>query len=132
MKTIYSISEAVEPKAQVGDFFLKLLHSATNTHILHLQTKSYAEHQALGDFYDGVVDLTDTLIETWQGRTGTIAQYPSTYNPPKANGLDELMDLATFIDENRNVVGDQSELQNNVDEIRSLVDSTIYKLINFK
>jgi hypothetical protein len=132
MKTVYSISEAVEPKPQAGDFFLKLLHSATNTHILHLQTKSYAEHKALQKFYEEIVDLTDTVIETWQGRTGTIAQYPSTYTPPKANGLDELMDLATFIDANRNVVGDQSELQNSVDEIRSLVDSTIYKLINLK
>jgi len=33
----------------MGDFILTLLHAATNTHILHWQTKSFAEHMALGE-----------------------------------------------------------------------------------
>jgi hypothetical protein len=52
--------------------------------------------------------------------------------PPKTNGLEELLDLATFIDENRDIVGSESELQNSVDDIRSLVDGTIYKLMFLK
>jgi hypothetical protein len=35
----------------------KLLHSRNQVHIFHLQTKSFAEHNALNDYYDGVLDL---------------------------------------------------------------------------
>lgn len=134
MKTVFSIKEAQTTNAtiSIGDFFLKLLHAGTNTHILHLQTKSYAEHKALGNFYEAIVEQTDSLIEEWQGRKGIIIQYPNTYMPPKISGLEELLDLATFIDENRDVVGSESELQNSVDDIRSLVDGTIYKLMFLK
>ena len=36
-----------------------LFNARTNAHIAHLQTKSYARHIALGDFYDGVLDIAD-------------------------------------------------------------------------
>lgn len=41
-------------------------------HVLHLQTKSYAEHKALNEFYDTWLDLTDSYIETYQGEFGLI------------------------------------------------------------
>jgi hypothetical protein len=130
MKQIYSIKEAVEPNA-VGEFFLKLLHSATNTHIHHLQTESYAQHIALGDFYDSVVELTDGLIEIYQGTKGVVV-YPAIYDAPLADGLTELKALNAFIIANRNVVGAESNLQNEVDTILSLIQSTIYKLTRLK
>jgi len=46
---------------EIGDLVLTLLHSATNTHILHWQSKSYAEHQALGAFYAALPELVDGL-----------------------------------------------------------------------
>ena len=59
MKKVFSIKEAQAKEAEItiGDFFLTLLHSATNTHILHLQSRSYSEHKALGEFYEEIVDL---------------------------------------------------------------------------
>lgn len=33
-------------------FIVTMLHSATVAHLMHLQTKSYAAHVALGDYYD--------------------------------------------------------------------------------
>jgi hypothetical protein len=44
---------------EIGDLVLTLLHSATNTHILHWQSKSYAEHQALGKFYEELPGKVD-------------------------------------------------------------------------
>lgn len=128
MKTVFSINEAILPSITVGDFFIKLLHSGTIAHIQHLQTKSYAEHKALESFYTEIIDLTDDLIEAWQGRNEKIATYPETYLGPKMSPLDELRGLSNFIDDNRSVVGSETELQNIVDEIQSLVDSTVYKL----
>ena len=77
-----------------GEFILTLLHAATNTHILHLKTKSYAEHVALGTFYTELPDLVDAVVESIQGLTGEIIEYPQMYYSPAANGLQELEDLA--------------------------------------
>ena len=134
MKKIYSINEAEVklPGVSVGEFFLVLLHSATVTHILHLQSNNYAEHKALQKFYESIVDLTDSLIEAWQGRNEKIAEYPDAYLGPKLSPLDELRGLSNYIDDNRSIVGNESELQNLVDEIQTLVDSTVYRLAFLK
>ena len=40
-----------------------LFHSRTQVHVFHLQTKSFSEHQALGAYYDGIIEIVDGLIE---------------------------------------------------------------------
>lgn len=127
MKQIFSIKEE---KLSVGSFMLTLLHSATNTHILHLQSSSYSEHQTLGAFYDSIVELTDGLIEAYQGKNGIVV-YPFEYTKPMS-ALLELKNLSKYVAVNRSVVGTDSELQNIVDEIVTLIDSTIYKLTFLK
>jgi len=52
------------------DIVSGILHSRTQIHIYHLQTKSFAVHKALNDYYDGVVDLFDGLVESYQGKHG--------------------------------------------------------------
>ena len=46
----------------------KLMHSNKQAQIFHRQTGSFAEHDALGDYYDSIEDLIDDLIETYQGK----------------------------------------------------------------
>ena len=48
----------------------KLSYFYEELHLLHFQTKSYAEHQALGIIYDKVGDLQDEIIEKIMGYTG--------------------------------------------------------------
>jgi hypothetical protein len=113
----------------MGEFFLTLLHAATNAHILHLQTKSFSEHSALGTFYTELPDLVDGVIEAVQGLTGEIIQYPVDYYPPLDNGLDELEALKEYVESERyRVLPQESEIQNEVDAISKLIDSTLYKL----
>ena len=40
--------------------------------IFHWQTKSYAEHQALGGAYDEFSDLVDEFVEVFMGKYGRI------------------------------------------------------------
>lgn len=40
-----------------------LLYSRSQTHIWHLQTESYSEHKALGDYYEKIGELLDTFSE---------------------------------------------------------------------
>ena len=112
----------------MGEFILTLLHSITNTHILHWQTKSFANHMALGEFYQEMPELVDALVEATQGVTGQIIQYPADYYPPAENGLQELVELREYFVDNRNVMPPDSEIQNLLDSIGDQIDSTLYKL----
>ncbi len=48
----------------------KLTYFHEQLHLLHWQTTSYAEHQALGGLYDYVHDFKDGVIEKLMGYTG--------------------------------------------------------------
>lgn len=48
----------------------KLTHFHEQLHLLHWQTTSYAEHQALGGLYDYVHDFKDGVIEKLMGYLG--------------------------------------------------------------
>jgi len=110
------------------DFFITLLHASTQAHILHLKTKSYAAHKALGGFYEGLPELADGLIEAYQGRHGVVESYPTYSVTPPDDAVTFVESFRAFIDECRELVGKESELQNIVDEIAALADSTLYKL----
>ena len=112
----------------MGEFLLTLLHASTNAHILHWQTKSYAEHVALGEFYEAMPGLIDDLVEATQGLTGEIIQFPADYYPPAENGLTELKELREYFEDNRNVMPVNSEIQNLLDNIGDQIDSTLYRL----
>jgi hypothetical protein len=130
MKKVYSINEAITevPQITIGEFLLKLLHAATNGHILHLQTKSYSEHKALQGYYEKLPDAVDAIIEQYQGAYQIIIQYPSGYEAPKADALQEVTYIRDFIVANRAVVGDYTSIQNEIDALLSIVESTMYKL----
>jgi hypothetical protein len=134
MKKVYSINEAIVqvPTVTIGEFLLKLLHAATNGHILHLQTKSYAEHKALQGYYEKLPDAVDSIIEQWQGAYQMIIEYPATYEAPKADALKEVTYIRDFIVANRAVVGDYTSIQNEVDALLGIVESTMYKLTFLK
>jgi hypothetical protein len=113
-----------------AEFFITLLHAATVAHVLHLQTRSYAQHKALDSFYKELPDLVDNVIEAYQGKNNKIVtDYPAkSVSPQSKNPLEFLQWLSTYVEKNRESVGKDSELQNMVDEIAGLIDSTLYKL----
>ena len=58
--------------ASVGRFLSLLMHSRTQTHIFHLDTKSFSQHKALELYYTSIVPLLDTYAETYKGKYGAI------------------------------------------------------------
>jgi hypothetical protein len=116
----------------IGDFILAILHTITNTHILHWQSKSFSEHTALGEFYNELQDLVDTLVESMQGKYQTILQFPATYHAPAASGLEELQVFGQYFAQGRQQLPQDSEIQNLCDEIAALIDQTTYKLTFLK
>lgn len=121
-----STSENVE----VSDFFASLLNAATVVHMLHLKSRSYAEHKALETLYEGLPDLADDLIEAYQSKLGLVTSYP-TQSVFASDSIDPLLyvkGIREVVATKRTLVAGYSELQNILDEITQLLDSTIYKL----
>lgn len=108
----------------------QLLHSQTQVHIFHLGTKSYAEHKALQGYYEGIDDLTDGLIESYQGKYGLLTNYKSYKNQSYKNKnqvLKYFTGLLNTIEEKRESV-EESYIQNQIDTVQELIYSTMYKL----
>lgn len=105
---------------QVAAFALEVLNAAVKAHQLHWATRSYAKHQALGGFYEELPALIDSVIEAYQGKYGLIPA-------PKDDPVSFISDLSAYLATNRDFCED-SEIQNEIDAIATLCDSTLYKL----
>jgi len=114
----------------VMQFVQCLLHSVTNAHILHFQSLSYSQHMALGAYYDEVSDLVDGFVEAFQGKYGLLTKYQADYQLPDNNPVVYLTYLKDEVATLRRMpeFPQDSELQNEVDTIANLINSTLYKL----
>jgi hypothetical protein len=110
----------------VGMFFL----ARDVTHSVHLNTRSYAKHVALNEFYDAIVDLADKFAEAYQGKYGLIGPIALMSAKKTSNVVEFLQDQADEIEKVRYDVVDKecTPLQNIIDEIVGQYYSTLYKL----
>jgi hypothetical protein len=127
-----SETDTNETKGRSGfkDMVSVLLHSQTQVHIFHLQTKSYSEHKALQGYYEGIDALVDGIIESYQGKYDVITKYNSVKNVDYQSNeqvIKYFKALDTMIDKNRKEVK-ESFIQNQIDTVQELINSTIYKL----
>jgi len=115
--------------SKCAELVARCFQARTESHFAHLITNSYAEHVALGGFYDGLVTLADGFAEAAQGRHG-ILKYPlqSIRVGDRDKPVSIPTELRTWIDANRDECGKERELQNLIDGLLELCDSTIYKL----
>ena len=113
----------------VVKFISILLSSREQAHIFHLQSPSYAQHKALQGYYEDIVDLIDTYVESYQGRYGILKGYkPSNTILEDDSTVSYFMGLQKFVDETRSQLPQDGELNNTIDEIAGLISSTVYKL----
>ena len=115
-------------KADIQQFVGLLFASRDYAHKAHLNTESYAQHKALNKFYVGIIDLADSLSETWMGRNLTkIGEIP-TITAPKGEPEKVFKRLLEVVQDSRDFVGQDTVLSNIIDEIEALYSSTLYKL----
>jgi DNA-binding ferritin-like protein len=113
----------------VAQFVAVLLHSGTITHMQHLATKSYAQHVALGEYYNAIIELADTYAEAYSGAYEQIpiTAYSNDFSVTKDPEA-YLKMIKRYVDAHRKDLPDDTALQNIVDEIVDQIDSTLYKL----
>lgn len=92
------ISKGASSELSLESIAAKLTYFHEQLHLLHWQTTSYAQHQALGGLYDYVHDFKDGVIEKLMGYTG---KRPAAYKIEALGGLpattvvDNLMSFAS-------------------------------------
>lgn len=103
------------------------------SHREHLRDFSYAQHMALADFYDEIVDLADEIAETVQDETD-LGEIPILANTVPGTIIDILRSHRDWIRENRYKVcpREETEIQNLIDEVVALYRRTIFKLRRLK
>lgn len=114
--------------------FSKIFESREMAHIYHLQATgdgSFASHNALNDYYEGVISFLDELIEIYQGQYGILDGY-DTIDTNATRTKDKIAyfeEFAEYIKHSRKCISvEDTHLHNIVDEIVALTYKTLYKL----
>jgi hypothetical protein len=114
-------------------------HSRTQAHIFHTRVTgegSFAAHNALQAYYEGIVPIIDGLVESYQGQYGLI-EYKDINgvdnDASKENMVKYFDNLCKFLAKERQDEKLQSTwIQNDLDTVATLLYSTKYKLINLQ
>lgn len=115
----------------IETFISYLFEIQVNTHIKHLQSKSYAEHKALQALYEGLPDLIDRYTEGYQGVYKIVKNYNKINLYEKADCCEYLSYCISKVNSYREYIKESFLLQIH-DDILELLYTTKYKLENLK
>lgn len=122
---------------QTTVFVCEIMNAATAFHKLHLKVSgpgSFAAHKALNELYDGLPGFADSIAEGYQGAAETILNYiecqPRVLNSVEdaISYIRELYDMVCSLQD----IMCYSEISNELDNVKSLLASTKYKLLFLK
>lgn len=108
-----------------------LLKARTDAHLTHLRQKdkTFATHNAMSIFYEGVLDLVDTYIETSMGIDDSFTLEEVEESEVITNPLVYFKALYNTISVERASIK-ESFLQNQIDTMQELIAHTLYRIKN--
>lgn len=121
--------ESYEEPISIGSLVSCLFEMRDNMHIQHFKTTSYVTHMALDTLYKDIVDLVDSLVESWQGKYGIISGYTPIEIHEELDAVEYLKYKLEYITEFRGTTKD-SYILSQLDIIEELIYSSLYKLQN--
>jgi hypothetical protein len=111
----------------------RVFYARNLSHWNHWRTDSYSKHQALGSFYDDVIDALDTLVEAYQGAFKLVGDIPVPTSAKNQDILKTLEDDSKWLEENHEeICNGNRAVANKIDELTAVYLTTIYKLRNLK
>ena len=119
----------------IEDLISHVFQARDFAHITHLTTRSYAQHMALGAFYDNVVEDIDSIAEAFQGVFGEpmMADDIDMMPKPSQDIITYLASELDYITANRDKISmKDSTLLNLIDGLAAEYSSCLYKLRNLK
>lgn len=114
------------------NFIISLFCARDKAHQLHLRTRSFAAHVALGEFYEELTELMDRLAEVAQGAYGVMEPITATVDMNDEPPQEFIARLALDVDKHGHAAfpATATFCHNIVDEIQALIYRTKYKLEN--
>jgi len=114
----------------IGELICRVFTTRNASHLEHWRTRSYAQHMALGSFYEDIIDNIDTIIECYQGNFGLITTSNQTCSINK-DIVKQLRSDVKWIADNRSAIAQNVDaLENLIDGLTEVYLQTIYKLTN--
>ena len=112
----------------------KLRFSVEQTQVYHWQSQSYSEHKALNKYYDGIPVIVDGIVESYQGKHGIVTGYTPAEKFDefdKSTVIKYFKGLAMFVERAyAKLPQEDTYILNQIDNVKELIYSTIYKLEN--
>ena len=100
-------------------------------HRIHLRTRSFAAHLALGDLYKSLVDLADNIAEVHQGKYGLLNVQDYRTNLSDNDAVTFIRQLAAWAEETKaSLPQHDSHMLNEWDNVISTIYRAKYKLEN--
>lgn len=118
-----------------------MLQASVLFHKLHLKVNgqgAYAAHMALGGLYDAIPGLIDGIVESYQGAAEVLLDFSIENEESEEKTLNSVEDAISYI---RELYGKATMLQqiipysevvNEIDNLKSVLNSTKYKLLFLK
>ena len=108
-----------------------LLKARTDAHLTHLRQKdkTFATHNAMSIFYDSVLDLVDTYVETSMGIDDSFVLEEVEESEVITNPLTYFKSLYNTISVERTSIK-ESFIQNQIDTMQELIAHTLYRIKN--
>lgn len=117
----------------IEELFGTLQQSIVDVWRYHLETGKYSSHEALNDYYEDMPEEVDRLIEDYMGLYGKIKEYKSVINRSEHESpVDYLKALRKLTVDGKDELIDDDELDSDIDNVLSLIDTTLYKLKELK
>ena len=116
------------------DFIQKNINFLNDVQSYHWQTKSYAEHEALGEYYNKFNELNDRLVETYQGKINQRISFSAELRPGIMNYADkeivksEVNKQADRINEAYKLIQGQIDLESILEDMLEATSQLCYHL----
>lgn len=98
-------------------------------HLEHWRTDSFAKHEALGDFYTGIIEGIDAIVEAHQGVFDLVKVGVLEKQPKVSDIVSQLEDDLVWINKNRqNICKGLPAIDNLIQGLEDTYMKTLYKL----
>lgn len=129
-----TLSKSTSTSGMAG-LLSELMAAAPRFHKLHLKVTrqgSFAAHSALNTLYSDIPGLVDDLAEQYQGATETLMDIPEAPGKPEMKTAMEAVAYLRNLYDHVDMVQEgcpYTEIVNTLDEVKSLISSSKYKLL---
>jgi DNA-binding ferritin-like protein len=125
-------------EAKTAACVTELMNASASFHKLHLKVTgvgSFSSHKALNELYDALPGHADTLAEGFQGASEKLLEYSGDVAPTNLNSVQEalayLRTMTSMINSLQSIMP-YSEISNDLDNVKSTINSIKYKLLFLK